>query len=117
MNKIKIVGFKHSVGTYNDKPFDNVKIQTAEVVCPLSPDPMPFLDKATKKLVGSGSTSGRWISFSEDKLSTADVLRLFNVKTFDELLDFIGKYVDIGYNRFGYVNYIDVLTDTITEGV
>lgn len=117
MNKIKIVGFKHSVGVYNDKPFDNVKIQTAEVVCPLSSDPMPFYDKATKKQVGSGSTSGRWVSFSDDKLPTADALRLFNVKSFDELLGFIGKYVAVGYNRLGSVNYVDVLTDTVEEGV
>lgn len=117
MSKIKIVGFMHSTGVYNDRPYDNVKIQTAEMVCPLSSEPKPFYDKATKKQVGSGATSGRWLSLTESKIPTSDALRLFGVKSFEELVEFIGMYVDIGYNRLGSVKYIDVLTDTVTEGV
>lgn len=100
-NTVKITGFKRTVGTYNGKEFDNVRVQTVQLVTPLNPRSTDYVDKATKQVVGSGVTSGSWLLVEECKIRTADALDIFCCDTFEELLKLRGKHADLTYNRYG----------------
>lgn len=106
-NVIKITGFKRTTGIYNGKEFDNVRIQCIHRVTPLNPNATDYVDKVSKKVVGSGVTTGSWLDVQESKLRTGDALVIFGCKSFDALVQLCGKRFSVFYNRYGSIECVE----------